>query len=294
MAALVALPCLQCTNGTGGPEPMESLCADGVDNDGDSFVDCSDMDCSFACGSSVPRRPEPHGDLDGGQPDGEASPDHPYCTPGEVFCYEGSRRQCNDDYRSSTVLEDCASPPYSECTVGRCRPGSDAEGPCCVAAEPFCHVSATVEGKEPVDVAYRGLWDNDHACTGSIAPDGYNWSLWARTTTCNGPFLRITLSGYLDRWQAGQTYSLCQQGGDGPEIQLLLHADRSVYNNLSERGSEPEGCHHVAGTVTFHEYGSEPGQAFRITIDGTVYDAAADETRSLRVESSGVLAPYGM
>jgi hypothetical protein len=43
---------------TGDPEDTDALCSDGVDNDGDGYLDCDDFDCSRSdavtvCGGSA-------------------------------------------------------------------------------------------------------------------------------------------------------------------------------------------------------------------------------------------------
>ena len=48
--------------GNGGSEDTEALCSDGVDNDGDPYIDCDDFDCSGTMVCSEPE-PEPEPEL---------------------------------------------------------------------------------------------------------------------------------------------------------------------------------------------------------------------------------------
>ena len=234
----------------------------------------------------------PDGNPDGA-PDADRDAGHPACVPGEQLCVDGAVRRCAADGASSELVRDCsAEPPFERCELGGCTM-DDVLGPCCTAAEPFCRVRAELEGKDPREVAYRGLWDGDgFACAGSLAADGYNWSLWSRVPACTGPFVRVILSGYLDGWEAGRSYPLCRTASSAPAITVLLTADETTYGNEDPAAGADGVCPSVTGTVAFHEWGAAPGEPFRIELDGRLLEPRTGETRGLRLESHGRLIAY--
>ena len=103
------------------PDPSE-LCGDGIDNDGDVFVDCADSDCAttFGCATC----------LNGGPGGPEFS---------VAACTDGLDNDC--DGTTDCVDEDCSASPYAitECCDGdddndnqviddfSCRCASDAD-----------------------------------------------------------------------------------------------------------------------------------------------------------------------
>jgi len=208
------------------------------------------------------------------------------CTPGETFCHDGARWRCGDDGVSTLLVQDCTVGPHDSCAIGPCRTGDAPMGACCVSREPFCFADVDVEGKGSMGVEFSGLWDDDFACSGSVRDDGFNWSLWARVPACEGRFVRIILSGYRDGWEPGQTYPLCRTATTEPAVHVTLMADSATFGNLD--GS----CSSVTGSITFHDFGLEPGEPFHITIEGALLDASSGATRIIDVESSGLLVPF--
>lgn len=208
------------------------------------------------------------------------------CAAGEVFCAEGGRWRCSEDGGAAVLVQDCAAAPTERCVTGACAAGDAPESACCVADEPFCRAQVEVEGKDGLEVEYRGLWDDDFACSGSVRDDGYNWSFWPRIAACEGRFVRVIVSGYREGWEPGATYPLCRTSTSEPAVHVTLMADAAAYGNLDE------ACELVTGTISFDEYGLEPGAPFGVRIDGRLLDPTTGETRSLQVTSTGLLGAF--
>lgn len=117
LASVAGLTALSLTNiACGGDELGETVCDDGLDNDGDGATDCLDDDCSIlpvcqGCGNHIRDGAE---ECDGEDLGGE------FC---ESFGYEGGWLACNDDCTYN----------YSLCTLPTCgndiaQMGEDCDG----------------------------------------------------------------------------------------------------------------------------------------------------------------------
>ena len=87
--------CPQC-----GPEGEGSTCNDGIDNDGDGFTDCQELDCSFAPNCLPPCRQQ-----------GESCGIFESCCQG-LFCINGTCGEC--------LMEACPDGCTWSCALGRC------------------------------------------------------------------------------------------------------------------------------------------------------------------------------
>ncbi len=151
-----------CPDDCGGtPPPTETNCADGVDNDCDTFTDCDDSDCACDQCPNDPDKTEPglcgcgvpdtdcggsvtcddcfKGECDGVCHPVRDGPGCPDCAPSSSYCGDGT---CEGDENSCSCEIDCGTRPSTEtsCTDGidnDCDGDTDCNDPDC-SGDPAC------------------------------------------------------------------------------------------------------------------------------------------------------------
>jgi hypothetical protein len=271
--AVIAALALACS---GPGERHESECADHLDEDGDGLTDCMDPDCDplEVCAS------DGDGDVDS---DGDADADS---------SVDGDTSSCDLECPGPAD-----SPLQDTCQRGDCYASGETRE-CCISGQTMCSTVITVGTMyESLEVDWRGLYDNDHECSGAVIESlgemRFRWTIETRGAACEYGFIRVAVNASLDVLEVGTTYDLCDDPGLSPDGGDLV-VDVYVGEGGTDQTNYTNTACETPGSFVITQVGSETGEPYEFELSGRlseIDDAGhpTGETVDLAVESTGMI-----
>jgi hypothetical protein len=258
----------------------ETECDNGLDDDGDTLVDCNDI---FDCGDhSACQTTDGDADTDSdGDSDSDTDSDGDSDTDSDSDSDPTCERDCASEYQLRTI-----------CQVGDCY-ASGLDRDCCVAEESICHTLVTVgEMYTDLDVDYRGFYSNEHQCGLRIMDSAGDlnmiFELQTRGLACEYGFILVRLRAHVDEIVPGTPYRLCEDDAL-PNMQLVVNVGEGSTDQTNYYNLECEG----PGTFVVTELGDETGEGYAFHLEGRlqsyVSGRPSGEFLDISINSSGLV-----